>query len=138
MQNISRRNLFTLGAGASVAALGVGGCALFQENPNGSYGLSAAVIAFIQNAVSIANQYIPSIESIAAVAASLFGAAYVSAVQFGTAALNQVIAYLQNIVTNPPVIGAAKLRSVYARLGVPLPSGVLVGYTKNGIPVFAQ
>jgi hypothetical protein len=135
MQSVSRRHLFALGASASVAALG--GCALFQQNANGSYGLSAAVIAFIQNAVQVAANYIPAIESIAATAASLFGAGYSAIVAVGSAAVNQIITYLENLVANPPTLGASRGRT-YASFGLPTPSGALVGYTKNGIPVFAQ
>lgn len=144
---ITRRHLFSLGAGASVAAL-AGGCALFQQNANGSYGLSSAVISFIQSAVSIANQYIPSAESIAAIAASLFGPVYATAVQIGSAALNQVISYLENLVTNPPTVGGslratgaalkAQAARMYRAYGIPLPTGSFVGYAKNGVPVFAQ
>ncbi len=130
----TRRHLFALGAGASVAALG--GCGIFTQNANGSYGLSAAVIAFVQSAVQTVAGYLPAIESIAATAASLFGPAYSSIVAIGSTAINQVITYLQNLIANPPSLGARL--GAYRAVGAAVPSGKLVGYTKNGVPVFAQ
>ena len=135
---ITRRHLFSLGAGASVAAL-AGGCALFQQNANGSYGLSSAVISFIQSAVSIANQYIPSAESIAAIVAAFIPGG-TAVVTVGSTFINQVISYLENLVTTPPTLGARYGQKSYARLGLPTPpASKLVGYTKvGGVPVFAQ
>jgi hypothetical protein len=136
---VSRRTLLSSIAPGAVA-VSMGGCALFQQNANGSYGLSAAVITAIQNAVQAVAKYAPAVESIAATAASLFGAQYGAIVTVGSNAINQVIAYLQNLVANPPTLGARlKATGVYARYGIPTPtSGVLVGYTKNGVPVFSQ
>ena len=140
MQNANtytRRHLFALGAGTAVTAAALGGCTLFQQNANGTYGLSAAVIAFVSNAVQAAAKYLPAIESIAATAASLFGDGYAAIVTVGSNAINQVIAYLTSLVANPPTLGASRNVSAYVRLGIPTPSGALVGYTRNGIPVFA-
>ena len=144
MNILSRRHLFALGAGASVAALG--GCGLFTQNANGSYGLSAAVIAFIQSAVQTVANYVPAIESIAATAASLFGAGYSAIVAVGSAAVNQIITYLENLVANPPTLGARLSARAYRLAGAVLPTGSLVGYAKvpaqgGGfayVPVFAQ
>lgn len=130
---LTRRLLLTSSAVALPAAM-IGGCALFQQNANGSYGLSQAVITAIQTAVQAVAQYAPAIESIAATAASLFGAQYAAIVTLGSQAINQVIAALENLVANPPTAGG---KLAYRRLGVPFPNTPLVGYTKNGIPVFA-
>jgi hypothetical protein len=125
-------------AAVAIPAIAVSGCALFQQNANGSYGLSAAVLTFISNAVAAVASYIPAAESIAATAASLFGPAYATIVSIGSTAINTVISYLQNLVANPPTLGASgKSKSVYARFGLPLPSSGVVGYTKNGIAVFS-
>jgi hypothetical protein len=137
MRNLSRRELFSSAAVGAVA-VGTAGCTLFQQNANGSYGLSAAAIAFIQNAVALANQYVPAVESIAATAASLFGPAYTTIVTVGSDAINTVVAYLENIIANPPTVGASRVRNVYAKYGLPPPSGALIGYTKNGVPIFAE
>ena len=148
MQNtqITRRHLFTLGAGASVVALG--GCGIFTQTASGAYGLSQAVISFIQTAVQTVASYLPAAESIAATAASLFGPTYSAIVTIGSTAINQVVSYLQNLIANPPTVGGAlratgsalraQAAAVYRGLGVPMPSGSLAGYTKNGVPVFAQ
>jgi len=136
--SITRRHLFVLGSTAAASAA-LAGCATFapyiQQNADGSYGLSPMVIAYIQQVVSKASQYVPAIESIAAIAASLFGPQYSAAVVIGSNALNQVIAALENLVTNPPKFGATG-RS-YARFGIPTPTSGFVGYTHSGIPVFA-
>ena len=126
------------GGVAAGAAFMTSGCGLFTQNADGSYGLSAAVIAFVQNAVNTVAGYIPAIESIAATAASLFGSGYSAIVALGSAALNQVIAYLQNLVANPPIVGARYGARAYRMAGAAVSSGTLVGYTRNGVPVFAQ
>ena len=131
---LTRRHLFVLGA-TTAAGAAMAGCALIQQNSNGSYGLSAVAIAYIQQAVNIANKYVPAVESIAAIAASLFGPQYSAAVTVGSTAINQIIAALENLTTNPPTLGA--VGDAYAKFGIAPPSGPLVGYTKSGIPVFA-
>lgn len=133
---LSRRSLLKTSVTA-VPAIALGGCGLFTQNANGSYSLSAAVVSVIQTAVQAVAQYAPAIESIAATAASLFGPAYSTIVTIGSTAINQVISYLENLVANPPALGARLGAKAYTRLGIPLPTGSLVGYTKNGIPVFA-
>jgi hypothetical protein len=135
---ITRRHLFVLGS-TTVAGAALAGCATFapyiQHNSDGSYGLSAQTIAYIQQAVSYANKYVPAAESIAAIAASLFGPQYSAMVVVGSSAANQIIAALENLLANPPKVGVAG--RAYARFGIPTPSRNLVGYTRSGIPVFA-
>jgi hypothetical protein len=137
---MSRRKLLSTAA-VGVPAIALAGCGLFTQNANGSYGLSAAAISFIQTAVNIANQYVPSAESIAAIVASFIpGGA--SVVTIGSTAINEVIAYLENIVASPPTLGA-KLKATggaaYSQFNLPTPpSSKLVGYAKNGLPIYAQ
>ncbi len=134
MQSVSRRHLFALGAGASVAALG--GCASITNPTTGvvTYGLDPAVISAITSVVQAVANYAPTVESIVATAAGLFGPTYAAIVTAGSAAVNAVIASLVNLLPSIPV-GARIAR----RLGGSL--GTLKGYVKtpNGyVPVYAQ
>lgn len=93
----------------------------------------ASIAGDIQSAVAVAASYIPTIESIAATAASLFGPAYVTLVQVGSAAFNQVVTVLENIVANltPPAAASLRRRLVASSPSVP----VAVGVTQLGIQV---
>ena len=134
---VSRRNLLGTGSVFVIGAV-IAGCSTVQQNPTtGTYGLSPAVIAYIANAVQLASKYAPAVESIAAVAASLFGAQYSALVTLGSTAINQVIGELENLVTNPPTVGG-DMKAPYAKFGIPMPvSQTLIGYTHHGVPVFA-
>lgn len=127
---ISRRSLL---AYTALAGLGVGvaGCTSAQIT---SFETQWATIAGqIQNAVSVAAQYVPTIESIAATAASLFGPQYVALVTAGSAAFNQIVATLVNIVNNLAPPASAKLAT---RLRVSSPQvPVTIGVTPSGIKV---
>jgi hypothetical protein len=121
----------------AVPAVALAGCGILTQTATGAYGLSAAAIAYIQDAVNLANSYVPSIESIAAIVASFIpgGAAVVTV---GSTFINQVISYLEDLVASPPTLGAAMGKSTYARFSLPQPTGVLVGYTKVGdVPIFS-
>lgn len=139
--NLSRREALMGGvtALAGAGALTVAGCATTTNPTTGvtTFGLDPTVIAFIQDAVNIAAKYIPAVESIAATAASLFGPAYAAAVTAGSAAVNTLIATLENLVPSLPV-GKAKVAAKFRAASKPLLGGTFVGYTKNGVPVFAQ
>jgi hypothetical protein len=131
---LTRRRL--LATAAPAVAFAVAGCATTTTNGVTTYGLSPTVVATIQNVVASVVAYTPSIESIASIAASLFGPGYAAIVTAGSAAVNAIEAALQAAVNNlsPPVSSkfAAKFRA-----SAP---GLLVGYaTVNGklIPVFA-
>ncbi len=75
----------------------------------------ATVAGEIQQAVATAAAYIPTIESIAATAASLFGPGYTAIVTAGSALFNQIVATLTNIVNNlaPPRFREAGSASAY-------------------------
>jgi hypothetical protein len=120
---ITRRRLFASAAPAALLA----GCGITINPATGVISLPPSVIDFITKAVSVAAKYIPVVESIAAVAASLFGPGFASIVTIGSQAINSVIAYLTNLVAPP-----ASAR----RLGVGPSGSVLVGYTSNGVPVY--
>jgi hypothetical protein len=127
--SISRRNF--LFSGAAVAVLpALAGCA---TTGSGTWGLDPRIIDLIQKGVAFAAQYIPTVESIAATAASLFGPAYVAVVQAGSAALNQIIQVLTAAVSN---LTPAARRSMRKRLRASSPSSpVFIGTTITGVNV---
>lgn len=130
---ITRRHLFFLSAGAGVLALG--GCASSTNPTTGvvTYGLDPAVISAITSVVQAVANYAPTVESIVATAAGLFGPAYAAIVTAGSSAVNAVIAALVNLLPSIPV--GARVRRMGASLGT------LKGYVKtpNGyVPIYAQ
>jgi hypothetical protein len=131
-----RRMLSTSAVGAVAGALALAGCAEVTNPTTGvvSFQLTPAVTDFIQSAVAAAAKYIPTIESIAATAASLFGPVYGGLVTAGSAALNQVIAVLTNAANTlaPPAAAAmhARLRSAAGPS-----SAVLIGITPGNVEV---
>ena len=137
MTAISRRHFIKdksklLLAAAVVPAAFMAGCA---TNPTtGAVTLDPNVVVVIQNAVATAAKYIPTLDSIALAAASLFGPAYVAVVQFGTTAVNTVINALVGVVTNLSPPASAKMRATL-RAAAP-GSPVLIGRLPNGAPVF--
>ena len=126
---LTRRSL--LASAAPVAVLAVAGCTTAQVTQFQTEWTT--VVGAIQNAVATAAQYVPTIESIAATAASLFGPAYTTAVQVGSAAFNTIVATLVNIVNNLTPPASARL---HARLKASAPSAaVLIGTTPQGVTV---
>jgi hypothetical protein len=116
---------------AAVAPAALAACA---TNPTtGAVTLDASVVTFIQNAVATAAKYIPTINSIATAAASLFGPGYVATVQFGSAAVNTVINALVGVVGTLSLAAASRLSS---KLSVADPgTPVLIGRLRNGAPI---
>ena len=133
---LSRRSL--LGSAAALAAGGLASCTSVTNPTTGAvtYGLDPTVAQFITTAVQKIAQYAPTLESIAATAASLFGPAYAAIVTAGSAAVNTIISTLTNLVPTLPV--AASRLSASVRAMAAAASGSLVGYTKAGVPVYAQ
>lgn len=93
----------------------------------------ASVVGQIQQAVANAAAYIPTIESIAATAASLFGPQYSALVQVGTAAFNQIVATLVNVVASLTPPAAARLAVKLSASSPQTP--VIIGTTSTGIRV---
>lgn len=133
---ISRRALLSTAA-AGLPAIGLAACASTTTNGVTTYGFSQQVITYITDAVQAVANYAPSIESIAATAAGLFGPAYAAAVTIGSTAINTLISTLQSIIPTLPVGGKLRSGAIISSA-----SGSLAGYAKlpNGtyIPVFAQ
>jgi hypothetical protein len=128
--NISRRKLLTtsvLGAGA----LALANCTTAQI---GSVEAEwASVAGAIQGAVANAAAYVPTIESIAATAASLLGPGYATLVQVGSAVFNQIVATLSNVVANLSPPASAKLHAKLRASSPQVP--VTVGVTSTGVTV---
>lgn len=127
---LNRRALLS---GAAVAGLGVAlaGCTAAQiQSAQAAW---ASVAGQIQSTVATAAQYVPTIESIASVAASLFGPQYAVLVQVGSAAFNQIVATLTSVVSNLTPPAAQRLA---ARLGASSPNvPVTIGTTPAHVTV---
>jgi preprotein translocase subunit YajC len=137
-QALKRGASMVLAGGAAVVlAGGLAGCATSTNPTTGqvTYGLDPTVVTFIQDAVAAVAKYTPAIESIAATAASLFGPAYTAVVAAGSAAVNTVIATLENLVPSLPV-GAERVHAKFRVMATPPLGGKFAGYTKQGVPVF--
>ena len=120
---LSRRTLLTSVAPGAVIALA--GCTAAQQAQ------WATIVGQIQTAVAAAAKYIPSVESIAAEAAALFGPQYTLLVTAGSAALNQIIQVLVNVAG--ALTPASKMR---ARLRAASPSvPAVVGTTPQGVVI---
>lgn len=130
MKNLNRRSLLT-GAAFAAGALALGACSADQlANAEAQW---ASIVGKIQSAVAVAVKYIPTVESIAATAASLFGPGYAALVQIGTTAFNQVVATLTNVVNNLTPPASARLS---VKLGASSPlAPVAIGTTANGVAV---
>lgn len=127
---ITRRKLLTTTA-LGATALAVAGCSTEQITAFETQW--ASVASLVQQAVSTAAQYVPTIESIAATAASLFGPQYVTLVTAGSAAFNQIVQALVNVVGNLAPPASARLM---ARLRASSPNvPVTIGRTAAGIVV---
>jgi len=127
---ITRRKLLTTTA-LGATALTVAGCSTAQITAFETQW--ASVASLVQQAVSTAAQYIPTIESIAATAASLFGPQYVTLVTAGSAAFNQIVQALVNVVGNlaPPASARLMVRLRASSPTVP----VTIGKTAAGVMV---
>lgn len=128
--NLSRRKLLTTSV-LGVGALALANCTTAQIT---SFETQWATVAGqIQNAVAAAGTYVPTIESIAETAASLFGPQYATLIAAGSAAFNQIVATLTNVVTNLSPPASAKLG---ARLRASSPQvPVTIGTTATGVKV---
>lgn len=127
---ITRRKLLTTSA-LGATALTIAGCSTAQITAFETQW--ASVASLVQQAVSTAAQYVPTIESIAATAASLFGPQYVTLVTAGSAAFNQIVQALVNVVNNLAPPASARLM---ARLRASSPNvPVTIGHTAAGIVV---
>jgi hypothetical protein len=140
---ISRRSLLTSSALLGAAALA--GCTMDQ--------ITAAVTSWqsvettIQNAVAAAtagaNAYIPTLESIASVAANIFGPQYATIVTVGSTLINQIISALTAVVgVAPPPASSRHLmamahKPMQARLRTLMATTapVFIGTTSNGVQV---
>jgi hypothetical protein len=127
---INRRFLLS-GAALAGAAIALGACSSQQVATfEADWG---AVEDALQSAVAQAAKYVPTVESIVATAASLFGPQYTALVQIGTAAFNQVVTALTNVVgaLTPPAL--AQMRRALATSSPNLP--VAIGRTLQGVAV---
>lgn len=134
--HLTRRTL--LASAAPAMALAAAGCTSTTNATTGvvTYGLDPTVVTTIQNAVTAIANYAPTVESIAATAAGLFGPQYAAIVSVGSAAVNTVITALTNLVSNLPV-GARRLGHRYGAT----PAGTLRGYAKTPggyVPIYSQ
>jgi hypothetical protein len=127
---INRRSL--LAGAALLGGATLAGCSTAQIS-SAQTAWNNAVTA-IQTAVSTASQYIPTVESIAEVAAGLFGPTYETIVTSGITAINAVIAELTGAITSltPPAASAFRSRLRAVAPGVPIIVGVA---PKTGIQV---
>lgn len=127
MNIMTRRNLLTtasLGAaGVALAACGAGQLATFESQLSSLYN-------DVQNAVKLAQSYIPSIDSIAETLAGLFGPAWQTAITFGISLTNQVVAAIESAlnVLAPPA-ASAKLHRMGAAMGTLVTIGPVPGLT---------
>lgn len=127
---MNRRSLLS-GAALGAVGLAVAGCSTDQI---ASFETAWATVAGqIQSAVSTAAAYIPTIESIAATAASLFGPGYAALVQAGSAAFNAIVQTLINVVANLSPPASARLSAKLRASSPALP--VTIGVTAAGVPV---
>jgi hypothetical protein len=127
---VSRRSLLT-GVALAGAGIALGACSAAQVQ---TFETQWATIAGqIQQAVAKAAAYIPTIETIAATAASLFGPEYVALIQVGTAAFNQIVATLTNVVNSLSPPASARLAARLATSSALVP--VTIGVTPANIKV---
>lgn len=126
---LTRRSLLSTAAiGATIAVAGCSTAQIQQAQTDW-----ANIVGEIQSAVAAAAKYVPTVESIAATAASLFGPQYTAIVTAGSAALNTIIATLTNVANalTPPASAA-----LHARLRASSPNApVTIGMTPAGVLV---
>lgn len=150
MMMISKRQLLR-GAALLPLAAAAAGCSnkfgTISLGPTGiSVSLSPAVVDAIQTAVATAAKYVPTAETIASEAAALFGPAATTIVTVGSAYLNEIIAALTAITQSPTVtvpLAASRFAARFHRMGArlrataPASGQVLIGYSKQGVAVYA-
>jgi hypothetical protein len=123
---ITRRSL--LMSSALIGAGALAGCTTAQIGTGWT-----SIAGLIQQAVAAAGTYVPTIESVIATAASLFGPGYAAIVTAASAAFNQVVAVLTNVVAALPAPALARLG---ARLRGSSPQlRVTIGRTSTGVVV---
>lgn len=121
---MNRRSLLS-GAAMLAGGLALAGCSSAQITSAET--TWNQVVDAIQSGVSTAASYIPTVESIAAAAAGLFGTQYQALVTLGSAALNQVISSLIGAVGSLTPIAASAMRRALASSsrGLPVSIGVI-------------
>ena len=126
---LTRRTL--IASAAPAAAFVIGGCTAAQI---ATYQAEwATVVGEVQAAVAAGAAYIPTVETIAEEAAALFGPQYEAIVTAGSAALNEIVAVLVNVVGSLTPPASARLK---ARLGASSPATpVSIGTTPQGVVV---
>jgi hypothetical protein len=127
---MNRRKLFTTAA-LGATALALANCTATQiATAQADW---ASIVGSIQAAVASAATYIPTVESIAETAAGLFGPTYEALVTAGSAAFNQIVATLTNVVNNLSPAASGRLM---ARLKASAPNvPVVIGVTSTGVQV---
>lgn len=131
LNKVASRRMFLSGAALLATGIAVAGCSTTQlANAQAEW---ASIVGMIQSAVAVGASYVPTIESIAATAASLFGPQYAALVQIGSAAFNQIVTVLENVVAvlNPPAKASLRRKLMSSSPAAP----VLVGTTSTGISV---
>jgi hypothetical protein len=128
--NMSRRKLLT-GVAVGAVAASVAACSTTQIASFES--AWASIVDEVQSAVAAAAQYIPTVESIAQTAASLFGPAWQAAVAAGTVVVNQIITTLTSVVNSltPPAVTSLRAKLRASSVAAP----VVIGTTTGGVVV---
>lgn len=121
---ISRRNLL---AAAAPAALALAGCTATQvANFDAQW---AAAQAWIAQQVQNLTKVLPTIESIASIAAGLFGPTYQAIVAAGSALANQIVSTIANVITaaSPPVAPTPAASRKYGAMmhGAPMRTAIV-------------
>lgn len=126
MMQLSRRNMLSSAALGAVA-LGVAACSSTQISQfEADY---SNFVTQVQASISAAQKYIPTVESVAATLAGLFGPQWAGAVTFGTAILNQVVAAIESALGSQPTVAksASLARLSTSSRGVPAAVGTIPG-----------
>lgn len=130
---LSRRNLLMNAplVGAAIGGLALGGCSTTQIAAFES--TWTQVVDTVQADVAAAAKFVPTVESIAATAASLFGPQWQGAVTAGTAVVNAIVTAITAAVTTltPPASAALRARLRASSVSSP----VAIGTTPQGVPV---
>jgi hypothetical protein len=129
-KSINRRSLLS-GVALFGAGIALAGCSTDQISSAQSEW--ATIIGEIQSAVANSASYVPTVESIAETAASLFGPQYDAIVVAGSAALNTIISTLTSVVAvlSPPAAGRLMLKLQGSSPSTP----VTIGVTSSGVVV---
>jgi hypothetical protein len=127
---MNRRSMLMAGV-ALAGSLAVAACSQAQVDQFNADWTSVA--SAIQQGVAEAAQYIPTVESIVSTAAGLFGPQYEALVQIGTAAFNQVVSTLINLVNNLSPPASARLRARLRGSSPRTPIAIGTVTTPNGV-----